>query len=103
LSGPIRQRVGELQPYTFGPIFNPSSGSPSLAGSFTFCNLKLLHMVEPLNESACKTSFTGKIVSNHLDWYNTPLRLNEEERDNLRLILEEFFQSYHLNEVREIL
>ncbi|THU34213.1 hypothetical protein FAM09_24655 [Niastella caeni] len=60
-------------------------------------------MVELLNESACKINFIGKTANNHPDWYKTPLRLNEKERDNPRLILEEFFQSYHLNDVREIL
>lgn len=60
-------------------------------------------MVEPLNEFACKVNFTGKIGNSRPEWYKTPLRLNDEERCNPRIILEEFFQSYHLNDVREIL
>jgi len=39
----------------------------------------------------------------HPDWHNLPLRLNEEERQNPRLTIENFFECYHLQEVREIL
>ena len=39
----------------------------------------------------------------HPDWYNQPLRLSEEERLNPRLVIENFFESYHLQEVREML
>ena len=42
-------------------------------------------------------------VNKHPEWHNQPLRLSEEERDNPRVIIEQFFESYHLQEVREIL
>ena len=60
-------------------------------------------MVEPLNESTCNVNFTGKTVNNHPELHNTPLRLNEQERDNPHLVLQEFFQCYHLNDVLEII
>lgn len=60
-------------------------------------------MVQPLNESTNKVNFTGKTVNHHPEWHNTPLRLNEEERNNPHLVLLEFFQCYHLNDVREIM
>ena len=44
-----------------------------------------------------------RTLNKHPDWYNQPLRLSEEERENPRLIIENFFESYHLQEVREIL
>ena len=39
----------------------------------------------------------------HPDWHNQPLRLSEEERQNPRLVIEQFFESYHLQEIRELL
>jgi hypothetical protein len=39
----------------------------------------------------------------HPEWYNEPLRLNEEETNKPVLVLDEFFQCYHLNEVRQTL
>ena len=60
-------------------------------------------MVEPLNESACKVNFIGKKANLHPEWYNTPLRLNEQEKSDPVSVLQEFFQSYHLNDIREIL
>lgn len=42
-------------------------------------------------------------LNKHPDWYNQPLRLSEEERINPRLVIENFFESYHLQEVREML
>lgn len=42
-------------------------------------------------------------VNKHPEWHNQPLRLSEEERENPRLVIEHFFESYHLQEVREIL
>lgn len=59
-------------------------------------------MNEPLN-SRPGTTFSGKTYNNHPQWYNQPLRLNEEQRRNPLEILEEFFQNYHLNDTREIL
>lgn len=44
-----------------------------------------------------------RTLNKHPDWHNQPLRLNEEERQNPRIIIEQFFESYHLQEVREIL
>ena len=60
-------------------------------------------MVEPLNESACKVNFIGKTANLHPEWYNTPLRLNEQEKSDPVSVLQEFFQSYHLNDIRQIL
>lgn len=44
-----------------------------------------------------------RALNKHPDWYNQPLRLTEDERQNPRLVIETFFESYHLQEVREIL
>ncbi|OQP57605.1 hypothetical protein [Niastella populi] len=60
-------------------------------------------MVEPINESACKVNFIGKTANLHPEWYNTPLRLNEQEKSDPLSVLYEFFQSYHLNDIRQIL
>ena len=59
-------------------------------------------MVEPLNQ-ADKPAFSGKSFNQHPEWFNTPLRLNEQERNDPFLVLKEFFQCYHLNEMREIM
>lgn len=59
-------------------------------------------MNEPL-VSRPGTTFSGKTYNKHPQWYNQPLRLNEEQRRNPLEILEEFFQNYHLNDTREIL
>lgn len=42
-------------------------------------------------------------VNKHPEWHNQPLRLSEEERANPQVIIEQFFESYHLQEVRETL
>lgn len=60
-------------------------------------------MVEPLNESTSQSSFTGKAHNKHPHWHNVPLRLSEEQKQNPVLVLNEFFESFHLNEVREIM
>jgi hypothetical protein len=39
----------------------------------------------------------------HPQWYNEPLRLNQKETNKPVLVLDEFFQCYHLNEVRQLL
>jgi hypothetical protein len=39
----------------------------------------------------------------HPQWYNHPLRLNKEEKNNPILVIDDFFECYHLNETREIL
>jgi hypothetical protein len=60
-------------------------------------------MVKPLNESTSIVNFPGSTVNNHPKWRNTPLRLNEQEGNNPHLVLQEFFQCYHFNEVGEII
>jgi hypothetical protein len=60
-------------------------------------------MLEPLNHAENQPAFSGKSFNQHPDWYNTQLRLHEQERNNPFLVLKEFFQHYHLNETREIL
>lgn len=60
-------------------------------------------MNEPLINSAEKIDFTGKTYNNHPQWYNQPLRLTEEQKQNPQLVLDDFFQCYHLNDIREIL
>jgi hypothetical protein len=49
-----------------------------------------------------KTYFM-RTCNNHPQWHNQPLRLTEEEKQNPVLVIEEFFQCYHLNDVRDIL
>lgn len=44
-----------------------------------------------------------RTYNKHPQWYNVPLRLNEEEKGNPFLVLEDYFQCYHLHEVRQIL
>ena len=39
----------------------------------------------------------------HPVWYNQPLRLNDDQLNNPEFALDDFFEFYHLNEVREIL
>ncbi|OQP45875.1 hypothetical protein A4H97_32050 [Niastella yeongjuensis] len=39
----------------------------------------------------------------HPVWYNQPLRLNEDQLNSPELALDDFFEFYHLKEVREIL
>ena len=41
-----------------------------------------------------------RTCNNHPLWHNQPLRLNEEEIKNPMLVIEEFFQCYHLNDAR---
>jgi hypothetical protein len=42
-------------------------------------------------------------LNKHPDWHNQPLRLSEEELKNPRLTIENFFECYHLQEVRQTL
>lgn len=44
-----------------------------------------------------------RTCNHHPQWYNQPLRLTEEERQNPLLVINDFFESYHLQDVREIL
>ncbi|OQP49388.1 hypothetical protein A4H97_29075 [Niastella yeongjuensis] len=60
-------------------------------------------MEEPLTKSASNFNFSGKTYNKHPQWYNQPLRLSEEQLDNPLLVLDDFFQCYHLNETRELL
>jgi hypothetical protein len=44
-----------------------------------------------------------KTYNKHPQWYNQPLRLTKEEEQDPRPVFEDFFECYHLNDVREIL
>ncbi|THU41668.1 hypothetical protein FAM09_06095 [Niastella caeni] len=44
-----------------------------------------------------------RTCNHHPLWHNEPLRLNEEERQNPMLVIDDFFECYHLNDVRDIL
>ena len=46
--------------------------------------------------------FIMRTCNNHPQWYNQPLRLTEEQRKNPMLVLYEFFECYHLNDVRDL-
>jgi hypothetical protein len=39
----------------------------------------------------------------HPQWTNRPLRLSDEERQNLYGVLDDFFSCFHLQDVREVL
>lgn len=60
-------------------------------------------MNEPLTNSRPGMSFSGKTHNNHPQWYNQPLRLSKEEKRDPLLVLDDFFECYHLNDVRQIL
>jgi hypothetical protein len=60
-------------------------------------------MNEPLNSSRPGISFSGKTYNTHPQWYNQPLRLTKEQKQDPLPVLDEFFQNYHLNEVRQTL
>jgi hypothetical protein len=44
-----------------------------------------------------------RTCNHHPLWHNQPLRLTNEERKNPLLVLQEFFQCFHLNDSRELL
>jgi hypothetical protein len=44
-----------------------------------------------------------RTCNHHPQWYNQPLRLTEEECQNPTMVIEDFFECYHLNDTREIL
>jgi hypothetical protein len=44
-----------------------------------------------------------KTLNTHPHWYNQPLRLTAEQTQNPNLVLDDFFECYHLKEVREIM
>ncbi|MBO9203228.1 MULTISPECIES: hypothetical protein [Niastella] len=60
-------------------------------------------MNEPLNTSRPGISFSGKTYNKHPQWYNQPLRLTKEQKKDPLLVLDDFFECYHLNEVRQTL
>lgn len=44
-----------------------------------------------------------RTCNHHPQWHNQPLRLTEKERQNPLLVVEEFFECFHLNDIRELL
>lgn len=44
-----------------------------------------------------------KTYNNHPHWYNQPLRLTKEQKRDPLPVLDDFFECYHLNEVRQTL
>jgi hypothetical protein len=42
-----------------------------------------------------------KTYNNHPQWYNQPLRLTKEQKSDPLPVLDDFFECYHLNEVRQ--
>ena|SRR5688500_1134663 len=44
-----------------------------------------------------------RTCNRHPQWYNQPLRLTEEERQNPKMVIDDFFECYHLNDIRDIL
>jgi hypothetical protein len=60
-------------------------------------------MNEPLTNTHPGIAFFGKTHNKHPQWYNQPLRLNKDQKRDSLLVIEEFFQCYHLNETRQTL
>ncbi|WP_207515966.1 hypothetical protein [Longitalea luteola] len=58
-------------------------------------------MNEPLTNSASRTRFSGKSHNHHPQWSNQPIRLIEKEKRDPLLVLDDFFECYHLRDVRE--
>lgn len=44
-----------------------------------------------------------KSTNNHPQWFNQPLRLSKEEKHNPHMVIDDFFDCYHLKDVRQIL
>src|SRR5215471_11820975 len=44
-----------------------------------------------------------RTLNKHPQWHNQPLRLTDQERKNPVMVIQEFFDSYHLEEVRQLL
>ena len=44
-----------------------------------------------------------KILTQYPDWHNNPLRLSSSEMENPYLVLKEFFEYYHLTDIRACL
>ncbi|WP_205513025.1 hypothetical protein [Longitalea arenae] len=60
-------------------------------------------MNEPLTMSRPGIAFSGKTNNKHPQWYNQPLRLTQEQKRDPLPVLDDFFECYHLNEVRQTL
>ncbi|THU41185.1 hypothetical protein FAM09_03465 [Niastella caeni] len=60
-------------------------------------------MNEPLNTSSQAKTFIGKSYNQIPNLTNTPIRLTQQEITNPASILDDFFQSYHLNDIRQIM
>jgi hypothetical protein len=60
-------------------------------------------MNEPLNNSHPGISFAGKTHNKHPQWYNQPLRLTKEQKRDPLPVMDDFFECYHLNDVRKTL
>jgi hypothetical protein len=60
-------------------------------------------MEAPLTNSSSGISFTGKTYNKHPHWYNQPLRLTKEQKKDPLPVFNDFFECYHLNEVRQTL
>ena len=44
-----------------------------------------------------------RTINQHPQWYNVPLRLSKEQKQNPFITIEEFLECFHLNEVRQLL
>src|SRR5262249_22556766 len=66
-------------------------------------NLKLSHMNGLSNTSMGTPKFSGKSHNKHPYWRNQPLRLTQKQQDDLAVVFQDFFECYHLHEVRETL
>jgi hypothetical protein len=60
-------------------------------------------MNESLTNSRPGISFCGKAHNNHPQWHNQPIRLTKEQKREPLLVLDDFFECYHLNDVRQLL
>lgn len=55
-----------------------------------------------LSKYKANKPFIMRTCNNHPQWYNQPLRLTEEQRNDPMSVLHEFFECYHLNDVRDL-
>lgn len=60
-------------------------------------------MNEPLTNISSPAAFTGKSYNKHPQWYNQPLRLTDEQKRDPLPVFDDFFQCYHLNDIRKTL
>src|ERR1044072_2101003 len=58
-------------------------------------------METPLIKSSQSAIFSGKTSNNHPQWYNQPLRLNQDQKKDPLPVFLDFFECYHLKDVRE--